>query len=407
MSNVLFLSTDGLTDQLGQSQILPYLVGLSEKGHKITIISLEKSDRKQEIESTKKYVAEKNINWFPLTYHNKPPIISTLSDLRAMHRLARRIVKEQKIEIAHCRSYLAALIGLKLKNKLSTKLLFDTRGFWIDERIEGKIWNAKNPIYASIIHWLRIQEKRLFKNADAVVMLTEASKKYLRNHPDLNPATSLLEVIPCCTDEKVFTPVAQDNPERKAIATQFNISTRDMIIVYHGSLGTWYKLDELVDFFVVLNKKFPNARLLVVTRDTTDSLQTKWKSTGLPSEKLITFSATRAQMPVVLSLAQLAVFFIKPSFSKMASSPTKLGELCFMHVPFVTNSGVGDVNELVSQTSTGLAVDEFTQQAYEKTVERIDTNFLSALPNEALLNYFSLQRGVEKYHALYRTLTKA
>ena len=35
----LFLSYDGMTDPLGPSQVLPYLVGLAARGHRITLIS--------------------------------------------------------------------------------------------------------------------------------------------------------------------------------------------------------------------------------------------------------------------------------------------------------------------------------------------------------------------------------
>jgi hypothetical protein len=111
-------------------------------------------------------------------------------------------------------------------------------------------------------------------------------------------------------------------------------------------------------------------------------------------------------MPTVLSLAHLAVFFITPSFSKMASSPTKLGELCMMHIPFVTNSGVGDGDELIAQTTNGMIVREFTQQAYQHAVDQIDSGFLTQQADRALLEYFSLERGVEKYHSLYLTLTE-
>ena len=40
--NALFLSYDGLTDGLGRSQVLPYILGLEELGHVFTIISFEK-----------------------------------------------------------------------------------------------------------------------------------------------------------------------------------------------------------------------------------------------------------------------------------------------------------------------------------------------------------------------------
>ena len=42
MKSVLYISYDGMTDPLGQSQVLPYLKGLSNRGHRITILSCEK-----------------------------------------------------------------------------------------------------------------------------------------------------------------------------------------------------------------------------------------------------------------------------------------------------------------------------------------------------------------------------
>jgi hypothetical protein len=41
---VLYLTYDGLTDPLGQSQVLPYIVGLSKKDIDFTVISFEKSN---------------------------------------------------------------------------------------------------------------------------------------------------------------------------------------------------------------------------------------------------------------------------------------------------------------------------------------------------------------------------
>lgn len=39
---VLYISYDGMTDPLGQSQVLPYLVGLSKEGFQFTLVSCEK-----------------------------------------------------------------------------------------------------------------------------------------------------------------------------------------------------------------------------------------------------------------------------------------------------------------------------------------------------------------------------
>ncbi len=50
--NVLYLSYDGMTDPLGQSQVLPYNKGLSKKGVYFHLISFEKQDRFSKYEST-------------------------------------------------------------------------------------------------------------------------------------------------------------------------------------------------------------------------------------------------------------------------------------------------------------------------------------------------------------------
>ena len=39
---VLYLSYDGLTDPLGQAQILPYILGLTSLGFSFQIVSFEK-----------------------------------------------------------------------------------------------------------------------------------------------------------------------------------------------------------------------------------------------------------------------------------------------------------------------------------------------------------------------------
>ena len=62
--NVLYISYDGLTDTLGRSQVLPYLCGLSDKGHQITVLSCDKPNiYKLENEKVKQIIKANNILW--------------------------------------------------------------------------------------------------------------------------------------------------------------------------------------------------------------------------------------------------------------------------------------------------------------------------------------------------------
>ena len=52
LRKILYISYDGMTDPLGQSQVLPYLVGLTKKGCQFHLISFEKQERFEKFEST-------------------------------------------------------------------------------------------------------------------------------------------------------------------------------------------------------------------------------------------------------------------------------------------------------------------------------------------------------------------
>src|SRR5882762_7752439 len=107
-NSVLYLSYDGLTDPLGQSQILPYLGQLPR--YTITIISFEKKER---FETGKDFVEEfcrtHKLNWVPLAYHKSPPVFSTVYDVWRMRSKARSLHRTHQFRIIHCRSYITAL----------------------------------------------------------------------------------------------------------------------------------------------------------------------------------------------------------------------------------------------------------------------------------------------------------
>jgi hypothetical protein len=122
---VLYLEYDGLTDPLGQSQVLPYLKGISsELQLKTTIASVEKKANYQEHKAAiLQLCKEYGIEWHPITYTKKPPILSILYDLARMYRLVLKLYANNKFDVVHCRSYVTSIIGLKLKEKFKTKFI--------------------------------------------------------------------------------------------------------------------------------------------------------------------------------------------------------------------------------------------------------------------------------------------
>ncbi len=119
-----------MTDPLGQSQVIPYLIGLSKKGYRFTLISCEKKENLTGKNKIQAILDANNITWEPLVYTKKPPVFSTIYDIIRIKRLALQLHKKNNFSVVHCRSYIAALIGLQLKKELHIKFIFDMRGFW-------------------------------------------------------------------------------------------------------------------------------------------------------------------------------------------------------------------------------------------------------------------------------------
>ena len=70
--NILFLSYDGLSDQLGFSQITPYLENIAKNNVKIKVISFEKKinfNRYKKI--IIKNLNKKCIEWLPLSFSSR------------------------------------------------------------------------------------------------------------------------------------------------------------------------------------------------------------------------------------------------------------------------------------------------------------------------------------------------
>ncbi|CAN5416027.1 glycosyltransferase family 4 protein [soil metagenome] len=392
--NVLYLSYDGMTDPLGQSQVLPYLTGLASE-HSITIISFEKRERSQVNTVIQEIVRKSNIEWIPLEYHKRPAIISTLRDVYAMWQTALSIVKKRPIHLVHCRSYITALVGLRLKKRLGIPFLFDMRGFWADERVEGGLWNVNNPVYKTIYNRFKRWEKEFVKNADSIVTLTQCGKKEVASWK-LNDQ---IVVIPCCVDENLFDPLKIDTDEKKELRIALGINEKDFILIYVGSLSTWYLLDDMMRFYSVLREKVASPKFLILTSEQIDFSRWGW------NREIITQFVPRDKMPLYISLANASVFFVKPSYSKKGSSATKMAELMAMNIPFVTNSGWGDVEEILSQGGGGLLLSQLNESAFNKAVTELTTYRLP--PSRSVVkNYFSLSSGIKLYSQLYGSIGK-
>lgn len=403
-TNILYLSYDGMTDPLGQSQVIPYLRELSKKGYAFHLISFEKPDRfTQHKEQIEKICAEAGITWHPLSYTKRPPVLSTLIDVRRMNRLATALHAKHKFKLVHCRSYLSALVGTGLKRKHGIQFLFDMRGFWADERVDGKIWNLRNRVFRTVYRYFKRKEKDFLSEADHIISLTHNGKEEITTNicPAVSPEK--ITVIPCCADLQLFDPEKVNVAQLDTLREKLGIQSEDKILGYVGSIGTWYMLKEMLALFKSLKQQDHSWRFLFVTGDDPEHIREKADAMGIEKSTILVDRCLHSEVPAYISLFDLSVFFILPAYSKKASSPTKQGELMAMGIPLICNDGVGDTALVVNTYKSGVVLQNLDQFP-SNLMEQLQASFDKAETMRGAKEFYGLNSGVERYAGVYSHL---
>lgn len=397
---VLYISYDGMTDQLGQSQVIPYLRELSKTGYSFHILSVEKKERLAERgEMIRSLLAQSGIQWTTLPFSKRPPFLSKLYDQWKLNRTALHIARREKMNLLHCRSYVPAAAGLKVLKRLKTPFLFDMRGFWVDERVDSGLWNLKNPLYRFLYKLYKKKEKKYFSSAAHIISLTHKGKEELVSHYNI-PAEKI-SVIPCCTDLDHFDYKKISDGQKNTIREKLNISTNAKVLSYLGSLGGWYMTSEMLDFYLELKKTHPELIFLFITPDSAADVFAKAAARGIAENEVRVIQAGRNEVPGLLAISDWNIFFIRDAYSKKASSPTKQGEVMAMGIPLICND-IGDTGKIIKESGAGVLVTAFSEEGYKKACDELDR--LTAAPErirESSCRYYDLSGGVEVYKKVY------
>jgi glycosyltransferase involved in cell wall biosynthesis len=398
-----------MTDPLGQSQVLPYLERLSKYGYHFTILSCEKpknySLHKNEVE---KIIASSGIDWAPIRYHKKPAVLSTIYDVMLLKKKAKELHKKKRFDLLHTRPGIPALIGLEMKKKSGVKFLNDIREFYSDSRIEGNIWNGQKFLYKKIYEFFRQKEKEAVTKNDGIVCLTSTAEKIIRQWPEYKSDVPL-QVIPCSVDNHLFNPERIDLKLKESFKKQLNIRDDDFIVSYLGSLGSWYLIEEMMQFFKIISAKNDKAKFLFISPATREAIVKEAYKVGLDENKIVSIKAKRNEVPVLLSFSKFSVFFIRPCYSKQSSSPTKHGEIMAMGIPVISNSGVGDVADIISNSKAGIVIKDFSRMEFEKAASAVCSNsvFDKNEIRKAAIDYYDLNVAVQKYKTIYDEICKS
>lgn len=403
MTDVLYITHDGITDHIGRSQIAPYLLGLAARGYSIHVLSAEKPDRDKLVGQYRQMFDAAGIAWTTVTYSNRLSLVSFLLELLALRRAASAIVRDEKVRMVHCRCFPATLVGEPLKRRHGVKLLFDVRNLWLDSRLDSRRFKAPYRL-------LKTRERGLVRAADKIVCLTRRAKDILieRHLGDLAQPQALFQVIPCCADFNLFDADAVSPGARQAASLQAGLHTSGFVLLYLGSLGPDYMLSEMLLLFRQALALYPDARFLFVANNGRELVEAECVRLDIASDAVRFVSVDRVGVPAYLTLADCSVVFVRPTKANASCSPTKLAELFACGVPVIANAGVGDLDDIVSLSRNGSAiVQAFDDASLRSALESVAAAKAEAIPVRANSWEFSLEIGIDAYAEVYRELIGA
>ena len=396
---ILYISYDGALEPLGQSQIIPYLLGLVNPASEITLLTFDKPGYapKAARKSLRLELESAGITWISLAYHRRPAVLSTFFDIAVgLAYCSYKIIKD-RVEIVHARGYVPAMIAVALKTIFKARFIFDMRGFWADLKAECGQWRPGSFLYKIAKYY----ESIFLTKCDEIVVLTENARRVLRG---LGYTHCRISVIPCCVDTDLFK-----SNDRVCSSEAIKIGLKDKFIFAHaGSLEPWYMMDQMLDFFKAAKAIIPNAHFLILSRSPKNKITRSAFAKGLSAADFSIVTADFRDMPAYLSVVNAGLIFISLGFSKAGCCPTKFAEFLSCGVPVVASGGIGDLDGIIAAAKIGVVIDTFDRDHYRQAVAELlnleNDGGLGQRCRDTAEREFSLSAGVAKYREIYDEL---
>lgn len=385
---ILYISYDGLIENISLSQIVPYLKFFS-KYYSVDTFSLEKKNKSDNrlnnfFSDLQKYKIKSFYNY----YINKKKYYYLINLLHVICRIQYIIIKN-KYDLIHIRSLMPSLFIFPLLLFMKCKLIFDIRGFWIDEKVDRYGLRINSIKYK----FFKFFENLLLKKSDYIICLTNESKNIIIEKNKIY--SKKIIVIPTCVDTELFKP----NYKIK--------ESKITYLTYLGSTKGAYDLKKVVFEFKKLLEINNHFFLTIISRDNHLEIINIFQSYNIAESYFKIISLKREKLISELIKNDIGIFYLNKNYSIKASFPTKIAEYLSLGIPIICNNFNEDINLIMNKYNIGKIYNfESTNNnnLYQiiqkiKNDKNIKRNCIDLANNE-----FSLKNGLQKYKKVYNNL---
>jgi len=338
---ILYLTWDGPQTTYLESLFLPIFRRLQDQGIRFSVRQYSWGDRGRCLER-EAACQTIGVPYKGVTVRRQPsgagPLLTALADAPRVASL----MKSGYADLVLARSTMPALIALAASQLSSFPIVFDADGLPLDERVE---FGGSNPKGLEQ-KLLRRVEAMAVRHSRSVIVRTEAAREILFERQGGQVSPGKFHIVSNGRDPVVFIP----SPPliREQTRKELGFGSDTPVLVYAGSIGPQYRLNDMLLLLQQVMLKRPDARLLILTGDTQRAQDSIIQFSSHLAMSCDVRSASFDQIPRYLSAGDAGISFRTPSLSMRAVAPIKIGEYLLCGLPVVGTPGIGDIDAAVA-----------------------------------------------------------
>ena len=251
------------------------------------------------------------------------------------------------IDLIHERFNLLALGGAWASRKLGIPFVLEVNADLLEQRkFKGTPERGLRRLFAV---WAT---RMCFNAAAQIICISAGLKDHLRRKWNLED--SKLTVLPCAADVEAFGLNPNSNRLRQSLGL-----TTEPVVIWVGGFYPWHDVDLLLKSFTLVLQRHPGAKLVLVgDGQTRPSVEQVIQKNGLREAVIMTGAIAHADVPEMLSIADIAVVPSAPVPASRGGTGTPLKLFEYMAAgKAIVATALNQAAEVIQDGHNGLLVE--------------------------------------------------
>lgn len=389
--DILFIAWDSPDVKYLEGLFVPIFRELNRQwGHQVHILHFSwGSEARQSFLS--QFCEDREIRYTPLTVSLKPiPSIGKFLTVMKGTSVVRDYVLQNSVDLVMPRSTMPAKMVLPLlRQPRNFNVIFDADGLPIEERVDFAGLKPGSYRHKS----LKRIEKKIIKGADGVITRTEKAATFLSSQYDV--PLKKFSIVRNGSDSESFRFSADLRHQRRK---ELGVPDDAFLLVYSGSLGPQYGVEQMIFIHKMLRGQNIDSRLLILTNHPKFLAGQSINS----DDQVMVRSVDFRDIPGYLSSGDLGFAIRKDAVSMQGVAPIKIGEYLLNGLPIIASAPIGDSKILLAGQPFIHLLEDYSKERLEEAVRWIERSILKAVfsrqqPAEFARNLFSIEVSAKTY----------